>query len=272
MIKDNPGNPIKKKILITVKTIPTESSEYEETVCTAGITEDSKWIRIYPIPFRKLDYSQRYKKFQWIEAEVFRSTKDYRPESYKCNWQSIRLLDSISDWGEKYKLCVENMPVYDSFDELISLAQSKPVALSLAVFKPKEIIGCAVQPRDVSKQLEKQGRIKSARIMDLFDGKEFIPAKPLPFKLTYSFIDSVGKRHSLMIEDWEAYELFSKYEQDFEMAKEKVEEKYRELASSRHDLFLFVGTRLSAHYTTLNPFSIIGVFSPPKDRQLPLFL
>ena len=56
----------KKKILITVKTIPTESSEYEETVCTAGITEDKKWIRIYPVPFRKLDDSQRYKKYQWI--------------------------------------------------------------------------------------------------------------------------------------------------------------------------------------------------------------
>jgi len=38
------------KIPITVKAYPAISKEYNETVCTAGITEEGKWIRIYPIP------------------------------------------------------------------------------------------------------------------------------------------------------------------------------------------------------------------------------
>jgi len=56
--------PIRKKILITVKTYPTLSKKYDELVCTAGIDEHGNWYRLYPIPFRKIDYDKRYKKYQ----------------------------------------------------------------------------------------------------------------------------------------------------------------------------------------------------------------
>ena len=49
------------KILIAVKTYPTLSGKYDELVCTAGFKEDGSWIRIYPIPFRKLEHSSQYK-------------------------------------------------------------------------------------------------------------------------------------------------------------------------------------------------------------------
>ena len=39
-------------------------------VCTAGFLEDGTWIRIYPIPFRKLSYDKRYSKWQWIELDL----------------------------------------------------------------------------------------------------------------------------------------------------------------------------------------------------------
>jgi len=54
---------MKTKILITVKTYPSISTKYKELVCTAGFTDKGKWIRIYPVPFRKLDYSTQYKKY-----------------------------------------------------------------------------------------------------------------------------------------------------------------------------------------------------------------
>jgi hypothetical protein len=50
------------KVLITVKTYPAISQKYDELVCTAGFREDGTWIRVYPIPFRKLDYGSQYKK------------------------------------------------------------------------------------------------------------------------------------------------------------------------------------------------------------------
>ena len=62
----------RKKVYITVKTYPTLSEKYDELVCTAGICEDGSWIRLYPLPFRKLEYEQKYKKWQWIEVDVER--------------------------------------------------------------------------------------------------------------------------------------------------------------------------------------------------------
>lgn len=43
-----------ERVLITVKTYPTLSKKYGETVCTAGLREDGSWVRIYPVPFRQL--------------------------------------------------------------------------------------------------------------------------------------------------------------------------------------------------------------------------
>ena len=67
--------PEKKRVYIVVKTYPTISEKYAELVCTAGVLEDGSWIRLYPIPFRKLELEQKYKKYSWIEVDVERSTK-----------------------------------------------------------------------------------------------------------------------------------------------------------------------------------------------------
>ena len=59
----------KQRVLITVKTYPTLSRKYGETVCTAGVREDGTWVRIYPVPFRRLNEEQQYKKYDWLEFE-----------------------------------------------------------------------------------------------------------------------------------------------------------------------------------------------------------
>lgn len=71
----------KEQVLITVKTYPTLSRKYGETVCTAGIRADGTWIRIYPVPFRRLDEAEQYRKFDWIEANLVKSRGDPRPET-----------------------------------------------------------------------------------------------------------------------------------------------------------------------------------------------
>lgn len=83
----------RKKIYIVVKTYPTISKEYSELVCTAGILEDGSWIRLYPVPFRRLDDYQKYPKYTWIEVEVERNTKDFRPESYRPTLTTISVVE-----------------------------------------------------------------------------------------------------------------------------------------------------------------------------------
>ena len=74
---------MKTKVLITVKTYPTLSTKHNELVCTAGFTEDGKWIRIYPVEYRKKDYGDQYKKYDWVEVDLVKNDSDFRPESYR---------------------------------------------------------------------------------------------------------------------------------------------------------------------------------------------
>ncbi len=80
------------KVLVSVKTYPTLSEKYDELVCTAGFREDGSWIRIYPVPFRKLDYSNRYNKWEWIEMDLV-SKKHQRFQTRKLSTRRFNKRD-----------------------------------------------------------------------------------------------------------------------------------------------------------------------------------
>ncbi len=71
----------KARILILCKTYPSPSTAHTETSCIAGIEENGNPIRLYPVPFRLIEGSAQFKKWQWITAKVEKARKDHRPES-----------------------------------------------------------------------------------------------------------------------------------------------------------------------------------------------
>lgn len=98
-----------RKIFITVKTYPTLSSKYDELVCTAGILDDGTWARIYPLPFRKLDSNDWYKKYQWMEVPLEKNTSNTRPESYRVSdFSRLKLLgkpvDTKDNWRKRKEI------------------------------------------------------------------------------------------------------------------------------------------------------------------------
>ncbi len=56
------------RVLITVMTYPHPSKRYKEIVCTAGITDKSEWVRLYPIDYRYRPHNQQFRKYQWFEV------------------------------------------------------------------------------------------------------------------------------------------------------------------------------------------------------------
>ena len=271
--------PQRKKILITVKTYPTLSSKYDELVCTAGITEDGEWIRLYPVLFRQLDFDQQYKKYQWVELEVEKRTEDPRPESYKpLNIdQMVRgdRVDTKDNWILRKSLVLKK--VYKDMDKLIA-ANKNDSGLSLAVFKPKEIIDFTIKLCDREWNKKKLNGIKArASQLDLFGEKSdnlFEVVRKLPYKFKYKFKDINGKESHIMVEDWELGQLFwnclSRSGGDESVACEKVRQKY--LGEFRKkDLYFYMGTTRRWDRVGRNPFLIIGVFYPPKTSALSLF-
>ena len=81
------------KVLITVKTYPIPSAKYDELVCTAGVSETGDFVRLYPVNFRDLPYSQQYTKYQWIQVSAQRhSGRDTRKESYRPDCETLKKL------------------------------------------------------------------------------------------------------------------------------------------------------------------------------------
>ena len=261
----------KERILITVKTYPTPSKSYEELVCTAGLREDGSWIRLYPIPFRKMPYSQQYKKYDWIEVAIKRNTKDFRRESH-YPISDISIVGNVSTankWQERRKLVLERAKVYTNLSELIQDSKS-PKFTSLAVFKPTEVLDFTYEPADEEEWDE--NIIKRLSQGNLLEPSTFQPVKKLPFVFRYKFNDDKGKQSTLMIEDWELGVLYWRYaNQSKKIACQKVKEKYFTEFLTKTDLHFFLGTTKQYHNTSKNPFIIIGAFYPPKVQQPSLF-
>lgn len=268
-----------KKILITVTTYPLPSRSYDELVCTAGILEDGSWIRIYPVPLSFLNQVKRdigFKKYTWIELDVKQRTDDFRPESYSPNNYKISILDTLDtkyQWKERKSFCLKN--VYTNKAKLLN-DSLHPTNISLATFKPSKIIDFLIEEderewKDEWKELRKQ--------TDLFadidsDPEKLIPK--VPYKFYYLFEDDKGIRSKLMIEDWEIFELYKnclKRTNDEKEAIKQVKEKYFDTFIEKNDIYFFLGTTLQWHRRrSYNPFVIIGVFYPLKEKQFSLDL
>ena len=132
----------KQRILIVVKTYPTLSRKYGETVCTAGIREDGSWVRMYPVPFRRLNEEQQYSKYDWVECHLTRNSSDPRPETYRPNDPRELVpaghIGTAYEWRERRRILLTTAKVYHRLDELI--AEAKANLTSLAVFKPAKVL------------------------------------------------------------------------------------------------------------------------------------
>ena len=265
------GTFVKENIFILVKTYPTISSKHDELVCTAGVRETGEWVRIYPVPFRKLDWGRQYKKHQWIRAALQKNPSDNRPESFRpiSDIEPRELVPAKHQWAARREI-LSRVRVYDDMQSLIAAARQN--LLSLAMFKPRKITGFFHEETEREWSPEKLRQLEErARQIGLFqDSREFVRefkvVKKLPYKCSYQFADANGNSSKLMISDWEIGMLFwnclRKAGGDEQAALRKVRQKC-EVDLPGKDLHLILGTTHQFHKRGKNPFIIIGLYYPP---------
>lgn len=270
----------KAKVLITVKTYPLPSRNYTELVCTAGLLNGEQWIRVYPVSFRFLQDSDKYPKYSWVELDLVRKTKDFRPESYSPKLgvdERIKVIDKIGtgpthDWAARKSYVLKE--TFSSMDELIELAKG-PQQKSLATLKPTRIIDFVIEEDEREWKQKWQDQLKQLYMFEIpTKGGQRKVVKKLPYKFSYRFFSEGDKEpRKMMIEDWEIGALFwnclSRTAGDEQAALQQVRQKYFDEFIEK-DLYLFVGTTQRFHNVGPNPFVIIGVFYPPKTDQLNL--
>jgi hypothetical protein len=258
----------KLKVLITVKTYPIPSKKYDELVCTAGVTETGDFIRLYPINFRDLPFSQQYRKYQWIEVEAERHLRDHRKESYRPDCQTLQILGepiptNRGNWAERAQYVLKKKA--RSMEELVDRQQADHT--SLGIFKPKQVHDLVVSEDDSDWKPSFKAALCQARLWD--DRKvSREPPRKVPFKFHYCFEcdDPRCKGHKMMIEDWEVGALFWRLVDgglSHDEAANRVRDKFlKDLCGPDKDTHFFVGTIL-AHPKN---WIILGVFYPKLER------
>jgi hypothetical protein len=271
----------KHRVLITVKTYPTLSRKYGETVCTAGVREDGSWVRIYPVPFRRLDETEQYRKFDWIDCTLIKSRSDPRPETRHAADPKELVpaghMGTGSGWRDRRRLLLETGQVHTRLQALIDGAKAN--TLSLATLKPTRVTGFVWEEEerdwDPAKVAEMRDQSHQAELFAEETWRETFKLIPkLPYSFSYEFEDADGRASKLQILDWEIGALYwnclRRCKGDEKMALEKVRAKYFD-QFLKTDLHFFLGTTQQFHFVAPNPWVIIGVFPIPHQRQAQLF-
>jgi hypothetical protein len=279
-----PGAWVRKRILIWGKTRPELSKSHKETVCTGGIFEDTKgFVRLYPIPLRYLDGEQAFKKYQWIEADVRKATKDPRPESYNVRCDTIELGETIpttnGDWSRRAEWVLQPNHIFRSV-EALQAAWEKD-GTSIGMVKPLEVLHFRFEKYPEEERRDFWSKYKA--IVDQqelpFDPDAEPPVRPLSppdfrFQIAFRCDDpNCPRDHLFTVFDWEVDALYHSLRRDGEtpeQACEKVVDKLRdEVCGPGKDTFFFLGN-MAAHPHT---FTIVGLWYPKKQqaRQPDLF-
>ena len=250
-----------KQVLITVKAYPNPSKKYVETVCCAGIDlETGSWIRLYPIPYRDLDSSKKFRKYTVIKVRCWKARDDTRVESYKVDCDTIELvqwLDTSRKWHERAKIVLPTLQ--PSFCGILHNVDNGP---SLGMFRPREI---TLSWKKSSRGSEAQHEACYAQL-SFFD-KQKKEIEDIPFDFYYQFkcagIEACPG-HKLSIIDWEIGEAYRDWRRRYTsegLLLEKIREKWLDqICSERNDVCFYVGNmqRFRDH------FMVLGVFWPQK--------
>ena len=257
----------KQKILITVMTYPHPSEGYQELVCTAGINEANEWVRLYPVDYRYRPRGQQFRKYQWIEVDLDRPDKDNRPESWRPDLDSIKILgEPISpknQWRDRREI-IDAMP-HHTVNELKELFDEDKT--SLGIVRPCKVVDMEIRKQDGDWKPKWQALFSQMRLF----GQQQKPLTKLPYSFHYHFeCEDSEKPHVAMCEDWELGTLFLGEVERLgseEAAAESVRNKFlNELCREDKDTRFFMGTKFP-----YNTWLVLGVFWPPKIEQQSLF-
>ncbi len=195
------------EVLVLVKTYPRPSLRHQEVVCTAGITRDGRWVRLYPIDYRDKPYDEWFKKYEWIRVPVKKHQRDRRPESYRPHpgkpIERIGFVPAEKNWAQRREIALARPA-----SNMCELQKLGPTTQSLAVVKPKEIVDFMIQPDSPQ---WKPGHQHLCEQLHLF-GSNQRPLEKVPWKFSYHYYCCYPSwhGHKQVVLDWELFQLFRK--------------------------------------------------------------
>ena len=254
------------RVRILVKAFPQHSQKYEETVCCAGITEAGRLIRLFPITYRRLPREHQFDRFDLIEAILTKASSDHRPESFRVDHDSIRVIEPGKGLSDESKVHLWQPHVAPSLDALHQ--ENKATERSLGIIQPDAgSLKFFSRPAKPQEQQDAQGMQAS-----LFE-KPLRPLTPPEFVFGYKYT-SASRKHEHTIQDWEVQAAYLAYSRRYgtrEEALKMLAQEYGEHIPTRHPHFIMGTMKLHPRI-----FILIGVLRTGLDpeqlaRQADLF-
>lgn len=255
-----------ERVLIWGKTYPELSTQYAETVCTAGVRADGSPIRLYPVPLRYLEGG--YSLYDWIEAPICKSKRDSRPESFKVDAEKLRKVGEIKPdqqgWRGRAEYVFKDLSwQFQNVGEL--KAAQKESGQSLGIVSPGAIEKIYVEHKtvdDKQRHDEKMSAIHSQQTLFLEEYKE-LAFRPFDIKIKWrcdgGCKECTRAPHDMKILDWGLLELARKHDWDSARAIQRMEE----ITSSTYDFKLFLGN-LKQHPGSFLP---VALWYPKRQAQ-----
>ena len=253
------------RLLVTVKAYPAVSTRYGEVVCVAGVTEpgpDQRWVRLFPVPYRQLEWTQRFRKYQLIEVSVRAHGSDNRPETRRPNLESLSLHERLrakSNWRER-RPYIEPL-MQSSMCEIARRQQAE--GLSLGVFRPREVQDFVHEPHEADWSARQEAVVSQPSL--LFPNGDTLEQIPFRFSYRYRCEDMQCSGHKQSIIDWELAQAFRKWREshrDEAALVEALRGKWLgEMWAPDRDSALFVGNQ----HQHPSSFLVLGVYWPRKE-------
>jgi hypothetical protein len=255
------------KVLVTVTASPEPSTQYGDTTCVAGIRVDStpaEWIRLYPVPMRWFSESQRFHKYQVIEADLVPPTNDKRAESHRVVLDSLKPVgEVIKGWESRGKIVEQFVgPTMCDLNEGIKKDKNGP---SLGLVRVRQLksmkVGLARDWTDAE-----WAKIQNAQQQVALFGENPPPPLERPRlsgQITWFCEAPTCKSHTQTILDWE----FTTFQRRLrgvadDVAKEKIRAKFQdEICGPKNRVYFYVGNMHDM--TKRASFSILGFYYPP---------
>jgi hypothetical protein len=263
----------KTRLLVLCKTYPSPSSGYVETSCVAAMTEDGHLIRLYPVPFRLLEQSAQFKKWQWIEADIAKATDDHRPESFRLRADTLQCIGepipTRNDWVER-RCWIQKLPTFKSFEALDRARVERGVTLGLLTGQRIEALQIkpARQPTWTEDELTKLSQAQG----DLFTDRDRSTLRQLrkvPYDFHYVYRPEAspdGSSQCHKIVDWEAGALFWNLQRHHGAQWEAPFRQKFECRLPNTDLMFLMGTI----HRFPDQWLIVSVIYPPQQKNIPL--
>ena len=243
-----------------VRTYPVPARKGVEVSCTAAITDKGEWLRLFPVPYRRLRSNQKFSKYQWVEVGVMKAS-DPRRESYKINQETIRIKSGILPTANGWQARKDVIFPLKS-DSMCALRRQRNEhgSPTLGIFKPAELRRLIIKPT-AENWTEEQLQIM--RQGNLFESEPAEELQKIPFDFSYEFrcADASCKGHTMKCTDWEMGQSWRKWRQEYgENWENAFREKYETEMRDRFDTHLYVGT-IHQHP---KEWIVVGLFYPPK--------